>query len=531
MAKEIKYGVEARNELMKGANALADAVKVTLGPKGRNVILQSAFGLPHVTKDGVSVAKEIELKDIVQNMGCNVVREVASKTNDEAGDGTTTATVLAQAILNEGIKMLNTGVDPIKLKKGIDKAVKEVVEYLKNNSKQVENNFETIRRIATVSANGDEFIGNLIADTIEKVGTDGVIVVDKSKSSDTYADVTEGMKMYRGYISPYFVTDPEKMECVLDNPSIFITDKKISNAKDLLPVMQLCSQEHRPLLIIADDVDATALQALVVNKINGAIQVCAIKAPEFGDKRKEVLKDICILTGSALISDEIGNKLEAWNPAWNGACDKVIVNKDYTTIVGGAGEKNAIEARITEILAQSQQESNKHREKDFKERAGKLKGGVAVLYVGAQTELEQKELKDRVDDALAATHAAIEEGYVPGGGIALLRAGKQLKAEEQDKDVAMGYDLVIAATEYPIQAICKNAGISGDVVIDKIMTDQVNMDFGYDARNEVYTDMIQAGVIDPTKVVRCALENAASVASTILTTECLVCDEPKKEDK
>lgn len=527
------YGADARQNLMKGVDALANAVKVTLGPKGRNVIMQRSYGPQYVTKDGVTVAKEIVLKDPIQNMGCNIVRDVASKTNDEAGDGTTTATVLTQAILKEGMKALNSKVDPIKLKKGIQKAVDQLIEILKNHSVKVENNFDTIKQIATISANGDEFIGGLIADTLEKVTVDGVIVVDKSKTTDTYAEVTEGMKMYRGYITPYFVTNPDKMECELENPVIFITDKKLSNAKDLVPVLEPVSREQRSILIIAEDIDATALQALIVNKLNGALKVCAIKAPEFGEKRKEVMQDIAILTNSTIISDETGSKLEYFQPQWMGTCDKVIVNKDYTTIIGGRGSKQSIENRVKEIIAQSEQESNEHRKKDFKERAARLTGGIAVLYVGAQSEIEQKELKDRVDDALAATRAALEEGYVPGGGVALLRSGEELNSDNISSDEKIGFDIVKDATKAPISAICSNAGKSGEVVINDILNDHINWDYGYDAREEVYCDMVKNGIIDPTKVVRCAIINAASVASTILTTECLVCDEPeeKKDQK
>lgn len=532
MAKEILYGSQAREQLMKGVDALANAVKVTLGPKGRNVIMQRSFGPQLVTKDGVTVAKEIELKDYVQNMGCTVVRDVASKTNDEAGDGTTTATVLAQAILKEGMKALNTECDPIALKKGIQKAVEKVVSYVKDHAVKVEDNIETIKRIATVSANGDEFIGGLIANTIEKIGIDGVIVVDKSKSAETYADVTDGMKLYRGYISPYFITDPAKQECVLENPAVLLSTEKISNPKDIVNVLNVCANEHRPLLIIAEDVDATALQALIVNKINGAISVCAIKCPEFGDKKKEVMQDLAVLCNATVVSEELGNKLVDLNQHidWLGACDKSITNKDYTTLIGGRGTKEAIKKRADDILAQGEQESNEHRKKDFKERAAKLSGGLAVIYVGAQSEIEQKELKDRVDDALAATRAAIEEGYVPGGGTALLRAGNELNSEGLNQDEKIGYEIVKKATQAPIRTICKNAGKSGDVVINEVLADQINMDHGYDARNDKFTDMVKDGIIDPAKVVRCSLINAASVASTVLTTECLVCDEPKKDE-
>jgi chaperonin GroEL len=523
MAKEIKFDIEARDGLKRGVDALANAVKVTLGPKGRNVIISKSFGGPTVTKDGVSVAKEVELQDTLENMGAQMVKEVASKTNDLAGDGTTTATVLAQAIVKEGLKNVAAGANPMDLKRGIDKAVTAIVENLAQQSKEVGSTSEKIKQVASISANNDESIGELIAQAFDKVGKNGVITVEEAKGTDTYVDTVEGMQFDRGYLSPYFVTNFEKMEAELDRPYILLYDKKVSSMKDLMPVLEPVAQSGKTLLIIAEDVDGEALTTLVVNKMRGALKIAAVKAPGFGDRRKAMLEDIAILTGGTVITEEQGRTLEAATLDMLGTCEKVTINKDNTTIVNGAGDKDTIKNRITEIEIQRETTTSDYDREKLQERLAKLAGGVAVLYVGAASEVEMKEKKDRVDDALHATRAAVEEGIVAGGGVALLRAKKVLadiKAENADE--ATGVQIVSRAIESPLRTIVENAGLEGSVVVAKVAEGQG--DFGYNAKTDEYVDMLAAGIIDPKKVTRVALENAASVAGMILTTECALID-------
>jgi chaperonin GroEL len=523
MAKEITFDTSAREKLKAGVDALANAVKVTLGPKGRNVVIDKKFGAPHITKDGVTVAKEIELKDAIENMGAQMLKEVASKTADLAGDGTTTATVLAQAIVNAGLKNVASGANPMDLKRGIDKAVESVVAELKKLSKTVGNDTDKIKQVASISANNDEAIGSLIALAMQKVGTEGVITVEEAKGTETEVKTVEGMQFDRGYLSPYFVTNAEAMEADLENAYILIYDKKVSNMKELLPVLEKTAQTGRPLLIIAEDVDGEALATLVVNKIRGALKVAAVKAPGFGDRRKAMLQDIAVLTGGTVISEETGLKLENATLTDLGRTEKVTVDKDNTTIVNGAGSKEAISARVAEIKAQIEKTTSDYDREKLQERLAKLAGGVAVLYVGAATEMEMKEKKDRVDDALHATRAAVEEGIVPGGGVALIRASKSLDTlKGANDDETTGVSIVIRAIEEPLRQIVANAGGEGAVVVNKVRDGKD--DFGYNARTEQFENLIAAGVIDPTKVVRVALENAASIAGMLLTTECVISD-------
>ena len=522
MAKQLFFDTDARDRLKKGVDALADAVKVTLGPKGRNVIIDKKFGAPTITKDGVSVAKEIELKEPIENMGAQLVKEVASKTADQAGDGTTTATVLTQAIFNVGIKNVAAGANPMDLKRGIDKAVAAVVAELKANSKPISTSKE-IAQVATVSANNDEEIGKMIADAMDKVGKDGVITVEEAKGTETEVKTVEGMQFDRGYLSPYFVTNTEKMEVELDHPYILIYDKKISSMKELLPVLEPVAQSGKPLLIIAEEVDGEALATLVVNKIRGALKVAAVKAPGFGDRRKAMLEDIAILTGGTVISEERGFKLENATPDMLGRAEKINIDKDNTTLVNGAGDKGAIKGRIAEIKAQIEKTTSDYDREKLQERLAKLSGGVAILYIGAATEVEMKEKKDRVDDALHATRAAVQEGVVVGGGVALIRAASaldNLKGANEDQDT--GINIIRIAIESPLRTIVSNAGGEPSVVVNKIRDNKGN--FGYNARTDKYEDLIKAGVIDPTKVTRLALENAASIAALLLTTECVVAD-------
>jgi len=523
MAKEIKFDIEARDGLKRGVDALANAVKVTLGPKGRNVIIGKSFGGPTVTKDGVSVAKEIELADTLENMGAQMVKEVASKTNDLAGDGTTTATVLAQAIVKEGLKNVAAGANPMDLKRGIDKAVEAIVADLQKQSQEVGSTTEKIKQVASISANNDEVIGELIAEAFGKVGKEGVITVEEAKGTDTYVDVVEGMQFDRGYLSPYFVTNPEKMETELENPYILLYDKKISSLKELLPVLEPVAQSGKPLLIIAEDVDGEALSTLVVNKLRGALKIAAVKAPGFGDRRKAMLEDIAILTGGTVISEESGHTLENATLDYLGTAEKVSIDKDNTTIVNGAGDAEMIKNRVNQIKAQMETTTSDYDREKLQERLAKLAGGVAVLYVGAASEVEMKEKKDRVDDALHATRAAVEEGIVAGGGVALLRAKAvlaDLKAENADEKT--GIQIVARAVESPLRTIVENAGLEGSVVVAKVA--EGKGDFGYNAKTDEYVEMFKAGVIDPKKVTRVALENAASVAGMILTTECALVD-------
>jgi chaperonin GroEL len=527
MAKEIKFNIDARDLLKKGVDELANAVKVTLGPKGRNVILDKKFGAPQITKDGVTVAKDIELADSFQNMGAQLVKEVASKTNDDAGDGTTTATVLAQSIISVGMKNVAAGANPMDLKRGIDKAVTAVVDSLKAQSQAIGDDFGKIKNVAKISANGDETIGALIAEAMEKVKKEGVITVEESKSIDTYVDVVEGMQFDRGYISAYFVTNTEKMEADLDNPYILIYDKKISVLKDVLPVLEQTVQTGRPLLIIAEDIDSEALATLVVNRLRGSLKICAVKAPGFGDRRKEMLEDIAVLTGGVVVSEEKGLKLEGTTIDMLGTAEKVTVSKDNTVIVNGAGDKQAITARVGQIKTQIENTTSDYDREKLQERLAKLAGGVAVLYVGAASEVEMKEKKDRVDDALSATRAAIEEGTVPGGGVAYVRAISSLeKLKGENEDETTGVEIVKRAIEEPLRQIVENAGKEGAVVVQKVKEGKA--DYGYNARTDVYENLYAAGVIDPTKVTRVALENAASIAGMFLTTECVISD--KKED-
>ena len=521
MAKNIIFNTEAREQLRQGVNALADAVKVTLGPKGRNVIIDKKFGAPHITKDGVSVAKEVELEDPIQNMGAQLVKEVASKTNDQAGDGTTTATVLAQAIVNTGIKNVTAGANPMDLKRGIDKAVAAVVADLKARSRAIGEGKEKVEQVATISANNDKFIGQMIAEAMDKVKKEGVITIEEAKGLDTTVKVVEGMQFDRGYLSPYFVTNTEKMEATYENPYILIYDKKISNLKELLPILEKTVQTGRGLLIISEDIEGEALATLVVNRLRGSLKIVAVKAPGFGDRRKEMLEDIAILTGGVVISEEKGYKLEDADLTMLGTAQKVTVDKDNTTIVSGAGEKSAIEARVNQIRSQIEKTTSDYDREKLQERLAKLAGGVAVIYVGAASEVEMKEKKDRFDDALHATRAALEEGIIPGGGVAFIRAISaldDLKGENDDEQT--GIQIVRRALEEPLRQIVANAGMEGSVVVNKVK--ELEGDNGFNARTEVYEDLHASGVIDPTKVARVAIENAASIASMILTTECVL---------
>ena len=528
MAKEILFNIDARDQLKKGVDALANAVKVTLGPKGRNVIIEKKFGAPHITKDGVTVAKEIELADAYQNTGAQLVKEVASKTGDDAGDGTTTATVLAQAIVAEGLKNVTAGASPMDIKRGIDKAVAKVVESIKAQAETVGDNYDKIEQVATVSANNDPVIGKLIADAMRKVSKDGVITIEEAKGTDTTIGVVDGMQFDRGYLSAYFVTNTEKMECEMEKPYILIYDKKISNLKDFLPILEPAVQTGRPLLVIAEDVDSEALTTLVVNRLRSQLKICAVKAPGFGDRRKEMLEDIAILTGGMVISEEKGLKLEQATIEMLGTADKVTVSKDYTTIVNGAGDKENIKERCDQIKAQIVATKSDYDREKLQERLAKLSGGVAVLYVGAASEVEMKEKKDRVDDALRATRAAIEEGIIPGGGVAYIRAIDSLEGMKGDNaDETTGIGIIKRAIEEPLREIVANAGKEGAVVVQKVR--EGKGDFGYNARTDVYENLHAAGVVDPAKVARVALENAASIAGMFLTTECVIVE--KKEDK
>ena len=528
MAKDIKFDVDVRAKMKEGADALADAVKVTLGPKGRNVVIDKKFGAPQVTKDGVTVAKEVELEDRFANMGAQMVKEVASKTNEQAGDGTTTATVLAQAIINVGIKNVTAGANPMDLKRGIDKAVAAVVDNLKKQSQEVGDDFGKIEQVGTVSANNDAYIGKLIADAMAKVKKDGVITVEEAKGTETEVKVVDGMQFDRGYISPYFMTNGDKMEAVLDDAYILLTDKKISSMEDLMPVLEPVAREGRALVIIAEDVESQALTTLVVNRLRGTLKVAAVKAPGFGDRRKEMLQDIAVLTGGTVISEERGYTLQNATVAMLGKAEKVTITKENTTIVGGAGSKDAIDERAALIRQQIATTTSDYDREKLQERLGKLAGGVAVLYVGATTEVEMKEKKDRVEDALNATRAAVEEGYLPGGGVAYIRAVEALKNLKGDNDdETTGIHIVARAIEEPLRQIAHNAGVDGSVIVQKIR--EGKGDFGYNARTDEYVKMFEAGVIDPTKVARVALENAASVAGMFLTTECGIVDIPEKE--
>jgi chaperonin GroEL len=529
MAKQLFFEIEARNKMKKGVDTLANAVKVTLGPKGRNVVLEKKFGAPAITKDGVTVAKEIELEDPIENMGAQMVKEVASKTADIAGDGTTTATVLAQSIISEGLRNVAAGANPMDLKRGIDKAVEKVVESLSAQSKTIGSDKNKIEQVASVSANNDSAIGKLIAEAFGKVGKEGVITVEEAKGTDTTVDVVEGMQFDRGYISPYFVTNSEKMEAELQNPYILIYDKKISAMKDILHILEKVAQSGRPLLIIAEDLEGEALATLVVNKLRGTIKVAAVKAPGFGDRRKEMLQDIAILTKGIVISEEQGYKLEGADLSYLGTAASVTIDKDNTTVVGGKGKKEDITARVNQIKAQIETTTSDYDKEKLQERLAKLSGGVAVLYVGAATEVEMKEKKDRVDDALHATRAAVEEGIVPGGGIAYIRAIESLeKLKGANEDEGTGIAIVKRALEEPLRQIVANSGIEGSIVVQKVKEGQA--DYGFNARTEKYENLYRAGVIDPTKVARIALENAASIAGMLLTTECVVADKPKKEE-
>ena len=528
MAKEILFNIDARDQLKKGIDTLANAVKVTLGPKGRNVIIEKKFGAPHITKDGVTVAKEVELSDAYQNTGAQLVKEVASKTGDDAGDGTTTATVLAQAIVAEGLKNVTAGASPMDIKRGIDKAVAKVVESIKSQAEKVGDNYDKIEQVASVSANNDPVIGKLIADAMRKVSKDGVITIEEAKGTDTTIGVVEGMQFDRGYLSAYFVTNTEKMECEMEKPYILIYDKKISNLKDFLPILEPAVQTGRPLLVIAEDVDSEALTTLVVNRLRSQLKICAVKAPGFGDRRKEMLEDIAILTGGVVISEEKGLKLEQATIEMLGTADKVTVSKDYTTIVNGAGVKENIKERCDQIKAQIVATKSDYDREKLQERLAKLSGGVAVLYVGAASEVEMKEKKDRVDDALRATRAAIEEGIIPGGGVAYIRAIDSLEGMKGDNaDETTGIGIIKRAIEEPLREIVANAGKEGAVVVQKVR--EGKGDFGYNARTDVYENLHAAGVVDPAKVARVALENAASIAGMFLTTECVIVE--KKEDK
>ena len=528
MAKDIKFNIDARDMLKKGVDQLADAVKVTLGPKGRNVVIEKKFGAPQITKDGVTVAKEIELEDKFENTGAQLVKSVASKTGDDAGDGTTTATILTQAIVTEGLKNVTAGANPMDLKRGIDKAVKAVVDFIKESSEQVGDNYDKIEQVATVSANNDAEIGKLLADAMRKVSKDGVITIEESKSRDTSIGVVEGMQFDRGYLSAYLVTDADKLECVMENPYILIYDKKISNIKEFLPILQPAAESGRPLLVIAEDVDSEALTTLVVNRLRGGLKICAVKAPGFGDRRKAMLEDIAVLTGGTVISEEKGLSLDKATLEMLGTCDKVTVSKDNTTIVNGAGQKEAIANRVAQIKKEIENTTSSYDKEKLQERLAKLAGGVAVLYVGANSEVEMKEKKDRVDDALCATRAAIEEGVVAGGGTTYIRALAALEGLKGDNaDEQTGINIIERAIEEPLRQIVTNAGGEGAVVVQKVR--EGKGDFGYNARTDTYEDMRKAGIVDPAKVARVALENAASIAGMFLTTECLIVDKPEKE--
>lgn len=527
MAKDIKYNVDARELLKRGVDQLANAVKVTLGPKGRNVVIEKKFGAPQITKDGVTVAKEIELEDRFENTGAQLVKSVASKTGDDAGDGTTTATILTQAIVNEGLKNVTAGANPMDLKRGIDKAVKAVVDYIQAHAEQVGDNYDKIEQVATVSANNDPEIGKLLADAMRRVSKDGVITIEESKTRDTSIGVVEGMQFDRGYLSGYFVTDADKMECVMENPYILIYDKKISNLKDFLPILQPAAESGRPLMVIAEDVDSEALTTLVVNRLHGGLKICAVKAPGFGDRRKAMLEDIAVLTGGVVISQEKGLKLEQATLEMCGTAKKVVVSKDNTTIVDGAGKKDSIADRVAQIKNEIANTTSSYDKEKLQERLAKLAGGVAVLYVGANSEVEMKEKKDRVDDALCATRAAMEEGVVAGGGTTYIRALDALKTLKGDNaDETTGIRIVERAIEEPLRQIVSNAGGEGSVVVNKVA--EGSGDFGYNARTDVYEDMRKAGIIDPAKVARVALENASSIAGLFLTTECLITDKPEE---
>ncbi len=527
-SKEIKFNIEARDQLKKGVDQLANAVKVTLGPKGRNVILDKKFGAPNVTKDGVTVAKDIELEDPFENIGAQLVKEVASKTNDDAGDGTTTATVLAQSIVTVGLKNVTAGANPMDLKRGIDKAVIAVVNDLKKQSHTIGDDITKIEQVASISANNDHSIGKLIAEAMGKVKKEGVITVEEAKATETHVDVVEGMQFDRGYISAYFITDPDKMEAVLENALILLTDKKVSTMKDLLPVLEPIAQQGRPLLIIAEDIDGEALATLVVNKLRGSLKIAAVKAPGFGDRRKEMLEDIAILTGGVVISEEKGLTLEGAKVDMLGKCEKVVIDKENTTIVNGAGEKKNIEGRIKQIKSQMETTTSDYDKEKLQERLAKLAGGVAVLYVGAASEVEMKEKKARVEDALNATRAAVEEGIIPGGGVAYIRAIKAIeKLTGENEDQNTGISIIRRALEEPTRQIVENAGLEGSVVVQKIR--EGKDDFGYNAQDDKYESLLKAGVIDPTKVARVALENAASIAGMFLATECVVAERPEKE--
>lgn len=528
MAKDIKFDVEARDLLKQGVDKLANAVKITLGPKGRNVVIEKKFGAPQITKDGVTVAKEIELEDAFENTGAQLVKSVASKTGDDAGDGTTTATILTQAIVSEGLKNVTAGANPMDLKRGIDKAVSAVVEYIKAHAEQVGDNYDKIEQVATVSANNDAEIGKLLADAMRKVSKNGVITIEESKSRDTSIGVVEGMQFDRGYLSSYFVTDTDKMESVMENPYILIYEKKISNIKEFLPILQNAAESGRPLLVIAEDVDSEALTTLVVNRLRAGLKICAVKAPGFGDRRKAMLEDIAILTGGVVISEEKGLKLEQATLEMLGSAEKVTVNKDYTTIVNGGGQSENIQARINQIKAEIENTTSSYDKEKLQERLAKLSGGVAVLYVGANSEVEMKEKKDRVDDALCATRAAIEEGVVAGGGITYIRALDALKGVKGvNTDEQTGINIVERAIEEPLRQIVTNAGGEGAVVVDKVR--QGKDDYGYNARTDSYEDLRKEGIVDPAKVARVALENAASIAGMFLTTECLIVDKPEEK--
>ncbi|MDA7729132.1 chaperonin GroEL [Flavobacteriales bacterium] len=523
MAKEITFDIESRDALKRGVDALANAVKVTLGPKGRNVVIGKSFGGPTITKDGVTVAKEIELEDAIENMGAQMVKEVASNTNDLAGDGTTTATVLAQAIITSGLKNVAAGANPMDVKRGIDKAVKVLIEDIKLQAKKVGNSYDKIEQIASISANNDNVIGSLIAEAMKKVKTEGVITVEEAKGTETHVEVVEGMQFDRGYLSPYFITDADKMEANMENPFILIYDKKISVMKDLLPILEQTAKAGRPLVIIAEDVDSEALSTLVVNKIRGALKVSAVKAPGFGDRRKAMLEDIAILTNGTVVSEERGFKLESTTLEMLGSAEKITIDKDNTTLVNGAGDSNTIKARVNQIKAQIESTSSDYDKEKLQERLAKLAGGVAVLYVGAPTEVEMKEKKDRVDDALAATRAAVEEGIVPGGGVAIVRATDKLaKLKGDNDDEQTGINIITRASEEPLRQIVENAGLEGSVIVAKLR--EGKGDFGFNAKTEVFENLYKAGVIDPAKVVRVALENAASVAGMLLTTECVIAE-------
>ena len=528
MAKEIKFNLDARDKLKKGVDALADAVKVTLGPKGRNVVIDKKFGAPLITKDGVTVAKEIELEDPIENMGAQMVKEVASKTADIAGDGTTTATVLAQAIISAGLKNVAAGANPMDLKRGIDKAVSSIVSELKSLSKTVGDDNEKIKQVASISANNDEAIGSLIAEAMKVVGKDGVITVEEAKGTETEVKTVEGMQFDRGYLSPYFVTNADKMIAEVEQPYILITDKKVSSMKELLPILEPVAQSGKPLLIIAEDVDGEALATLVVNKLRGALKIAAVKAPGFGDRRKAMLEDIAILTGGTVISEERGFKLENTTLELLGTAEKVEIDKDNTTIINGSGDKEQIKARVNQIKAQVETTTSDYDKEKLQERLAKLAGGVAVLYIGAATEVEMKEKKDRVDDALAATRAAVEEGIIPGGGVAYIRASKSLETlKGANEDETTGIAIVRRAIEEPLRQIIANAGGEGAIIVQKVR--EGKDDFGYNARTEEFENLYKAGVIDPTKVARIALENAASIAAMLLTTECVIADKPEDE--